>query len=254
MSILALAQLGLVELWRHRLSLLPLVVALCLGLGLYLAQNVVPAHAGPSPLQGTIAWVCATQILPTIGSILGVLAASGAIAGEVERGTALLLATRQPRWVLILGKTAGVYAFLLASFAAWTVVLVGAWVLQGHYDNAHQLALAAMLGVLPGCLTAAVTLAVSTIASGQAATAAVVTFFMVKGLASGLIGTGALEKRPLIEGLAKGLVKTLPTEQLGEIGTKLAIGPGLLTEHYLAAIAPIAWLALGMLLFSRRDL
>lgn len=256
MGVLVLARLGLVELWRNRLVIMPAVVALLLAVGLYATNQVVPppTPGGAMPLQGSIPWVMATSLLPFLGAILGVLAAAGALSGELERGTAVLLATRQPRWVIVVGKALGVIAFLLASFLAWGAVLGSYWVLRGGAGNVGQLLQATLLGALPGCLAGMLALAFSTRVAATASIAGVVLLYLIRAAANTMLEGQMLVKSPAATAVAQGLQWIVPSDRLGEVGALVAIGPALTAPHLWALIAPIAWLAVAVASFARRDL
>ncbi|MDB5101674.1 MAG: hypothetical protein JWM80_6095, partial [Cyanobacteria bacterium RYN_339] len=199
MSVLVLARLGLIELWRHRLAVLPAVIAVLLGVGLYASVGVTPppTPGGAMPLQGSLPWLIATNVLTGLGTVLGVLAAAGALAGEMDRGTAVLLAVRQPRWVIVLGKAVGVLAFIVASFLVWGAVLAAYWVSRGGAASVGPLLQATVLGALPGAMAAMLTLAFSTRSTATASIAGVVLVYLIKSAANTMLTGQMLVKSPV---------------------------------------------------------
>lgn len=253
MRVLVTAWLALLELWRGRLAFLPLVVAVLAGLVCMARVEVNGAAMAADTVIGSVAWGLATQVLPVVGELVAVLAGAGAIAGEVERGTVLLLATKLPRWALVLGKALGVYAFVLASFAVWTAVLVGVSLAHGA-GQAGPLVVAGLLGALPALFAASLAVALSARATTQGAIAGTVVCFLIRGVAGMLLGLNALASHPIWQGLTRAVQVAMPTDRLGEVATLVALGRPLDAAQTGSLVAPIAWLALAMGLFATRDL
>lgn len=253
MSILTGAWLALIELWRRRLAILPIAVAVTLGFVLTGRLEGLGGVQGTHMLLVSVHWMIATQLLPTLGELVGILAGAPAIANEIERGTVTLLAVKVPRWEIVAGKLLGVYAFLLASFGLWAAVLGVLWAVGG-VDGVGQLLAATMLGALPGLLVASIALAYSARLGAQTALVATVLTLMARGVASSLLQVHVLADRPGAEAVAKAISFLVPSDRLGEIPALLSNGQALSHAQLYALGMPLAWLALAMALFHLRDL
>lgn len=161
MRTLELARLGLIELWRRGFALYPLAVFALLCLTLVAKVKFSGLSPNGHDVLQTLPGYIAASILPVAGELAALLIGASALAGEFERGTVLLLATKLPRAGVVLGKALGVYAFLFAVFAAWTAVLVVGCLMTGDAQQAGSLAVVGMLGVLPSLLIASIALAFS---------------------------------------------------------------------------------------------
>ncbi len=152
-GLLTITRLTLVELRAGKLIVLPLTVAVAIVL---VAANIEnPSAHGTDLLYGM--W----GGLAVVGSLLAILTASGAISGEIERGTMLLLAARPvSRMTIVLGKLLGIATYLALCTILWAVLLgvgmgtrvdEGPWVLAGG----------ALLAIVPMLLATAVALVAS---------------------------------------------------------------------------------------------
>lgn len=132
-GLLTITRLTLRELRSSKLVVLPLTVAIAIVL---VATNIEnPSAHGTDLLLGM--W----GGLAVVGSLVAILAASGAISGEIERGTMLLLAARPvSRTTIVLGKLLGIAIYLALCTALWAVLLSagmgtrfdeGPWVMLG---------------------------------------------------------------------------------------------------------------------------
>ena len=150
---LAITRLTLQELRSSRLIVLPLTIVVALAL---VAANVENPNAyGTGFVEGL--WTS----LGVFGVLVAILAASGSVSNEIERGTMLLLATRPiSRLAIFAGKAIGVSTYLLLCVLAWAVTLsigLGDQLDIGRWATFHG----AMYALAPALLAAAMSLACS---------------------------------------------------------------------------------------------
>lgn len=250
MSLLALARLALIELWRHKLALLPIGLAALMALLAFVPEvepAAVPAEAFTYDIGVTI--------VPFFGVFVAVLAGGGLLAGEIERGTALLLATKPvSRSGIVAGKALGAFAFIAASFALWAAVLTAISLLRFPLAVAVGVGLATLAGALVPFLYAAIAIAASTRLPATGAIAAGGLAWFAVTVAAGVIKFEEVANLAMVVGAAKLLRFLVPAEHLGAWPAVIGAG-GSPTAVQLIALAAIpAWLALAAGSFATRDL
>lgn len=255
MRALWVAQFGLVELWRRRLPVLSVLVAVFIGLAMAAALRAVPQADPTAVLTRSMHWVIAIQVLPLMGELVGALAGAGALAPEVERGTVLLLATKLPRWQLLVGKALGAYAFVLASFVLWGLVLAGGWLAMGrNLVDVGPLLIAVMLSSLPGLLVTSVAIAFSARATMFGALVGTVMLFLARQFAWFVAATHLVDEGSPGYAVATAVRAALPMDRLGEVAGVVGQGLTLNGGQTLSLVAPLAWIALAAGVFHLRDL
>ena len=250
MKILALARLALIELWRHKLAFLPIGLAGLLALIAFLPEGEPASRA-----VDAFTYDIAVTILPVFGAFVGVLAGGGLLAGEVERGTAMLLVTKPVgRAGVVAGKALGAFGFVIGAFALWALVLGAVSALRFPPPVALGVALATLGCALEACLYTAIAIAASTRlpATGAIAVAGLAWFAVV--LAGAALKFKAFVGAALVQALAQGLRTVVPSEHLGAWPTLLAAGTAPTTVQVIALIAIPAWLGVAAIAFSTRDL
>ncbi len=250
MSLLALARLALIELWRHKLALLPIGLAALMVLLAFLPEGepaVVAADAFTYDIGVTI--------VPFFGVFVAVLAGGGLLAGEVERGTALLLATKPvSRAGIVAGKALGAFGFIAGSFALWAAVLAGVSLLRFSPAVAAGVGLATLAGALVAFLYAAIAIAASTRLPATGAIAAGGLAWFAVTVAGGVMKFEEAANLVWVVGAARLLRWIIPSEHLGAWAALIGAGGSPTPVQLIALLAIPAWLGLAAALFASRDL
>lgn len=255
MSLTTLMRLTLLELWRQRIAFAPLAVLILLVFGGLLPNPEVAVDGEALQFAGSEVAGAVLKVLQFLGVVVGLVVGAGLVASEVERGTVLLLATKPvPRWLLVLGKAAGAFAFLLIAFALWGAALSAIIGVRIDAGAVGQTFLGSLLGVLPAWLFVAVSLAYSTRLPAMGAMAAGLFTWILAGVAPNLVGLKEMAAYRLIGQAAEVVTWILPGSQLDGLSSALTFGPAPAWEQMAAIAAIPAWLVLAMLLFQRRDL
>ncbi|HEY9724788.1 MAG TPA: ABC transporter permease subunit [Oscillatoriaceae cyanobacterium] len=250
-----IVRLTLLELWRQRLAFAPIAIAVVMAV---IAVTFANAGDKAAPLLLSQSRELAQGVygmLGFLGTLLGLLAGAGLVSTEIERGTVLLLAIKPlPRWLLMLGKAVGAFAFLLASFALWGVfLLIQAWLhMPGMPLGALFIGL--LLSTLVPILFAAVALFYSTFLPTMGAAAAALFTWVAASIAPNLI---VLEQDPHTAWagyLADGISRVLPLDALRTLAIALPFGDGLTRAQGLELLTIPGWIVLAMVVFQRRNL
>lgn len=255
MSLVTLMRLTLLELWRQRIALAPLAVLIFLVFtGLLptpeVAVNEEPFRLSASEVAGTV-----FKVLQFFGVVVALVVGAGLVASEVERGTVLLLATKPvPRWLLVVGKGLGAFAFLLVVFALWGVVLATIIGLRIDANAVGTTLLGTLIGVLPAWLFAAIALAYSTRLPALAAMAAGLFTWILASVAPNMVALKEMASYRFIGQTAEVVTWILPSAQLDGLSKALTFGPAPVWQDLAALVAIPAWLVLAALLFQRRSL
>lgn len=249
-SLIALARLALTELWRHKLALLPVGLAVLMVLLVFLPEGE-PARG----VADAFTYDIGVTIVPFFGVFVAVLAGGGLLAGEVERGTALLLATKPvSRAGIVAGKALGAFAFIAGSFALWALVLTVVSLLRFPPAVALGVGLATLAGALVPFLYAAIAIAASTRLPATGAIAAGGLAWFAVTIAAGVSKFAGAANLVAVVGAARILRGLVPSEHLAGWAGLIGTGGSPTTVQLIALLAIPAWLTLAAALFATRDL
>ena len=250
MSLLVLARLAVIELWRQKLAMLAIGLA-----GLMALMVFLPEAEAAFEVRHAFTYDIGVTILPFFGIFVGVLAGGGLIAGEFERGTALLLATKPvSRAGIVAGKALGAFAFILGAFALWAGVLTLVSALRYAPAIAVGVGVATLAGALVPCLYAAIAIAASTRlpATGAIGAGGLAWFAVV--ISGGLLQVEEFGGAASVHAAAKALRWAIPAEHLAAWPTLITTGTAPTAVQLVALLAIPAWLALAAVSFASRDL
>jgi ABC-type transport system involved in multi-copper enzyme maturation permease subunit len=254
-SLLTLMRMTLLELWRRRVSALPVLVLFFGVLIVFMrpAEITVNGQAVAVSAQGLAGLVY--QVFQFFGAFLGLSVGSGLMAHEIERGTILLLATKPvPRWALVLGKGLGGFAFVAGWFVLWATGFSIAMVLHFPGVSAGALLLGGVSGLVTGWLFVAITLCFSTRLPAVGAMGAGVFAWFLGMLAPPLMGLEQVPGNEAVGHIARAIAWLIPTNALKGLPFALAFGPWP-TALQLAPMAVVAlWLLLAGAAFQTRSL
>lgn len=129
-AIWAITRMQLLAIRRRKLLVLPIIVALLLLL------LFIPFDMGDGgelfAKEGLLRVV--ERIVFAAGTFFAIIVGSGAVAGDVESGTVLILAVRPvQRWQIYVGKLLGAAIALLGTYVVWGLILAGA--LETHFPS-----------------------------------------------------------------------------------------------------------------------
>lgn len=244
MRLLAITRMTLGELRHGKLVVLPLTVAVAI---LLVAANIENPQAwGDQLLTGM--WTG----LGVVGALVAILAASGAISAEVERGTMLLLASRPvSRATIVLGKGLGVALYLAGCVALWAVAMalsVGSQLEAGAWTTLWGTSLV----ILPVLLAAAIALAASTVFPTRGAIGGTLALWFAASLVASIplaaVRPENVERVDLTQRITGWVV---PMRRL-EAFPDAVLGGGVPTSAWLAVGVVCAWTALAVVLFRLR--
>lgn len=244
MRLLAITRMTLGELRHGKLIVLPLTVAVAIVL---VAANIENPQAwGSDLLRGM--WTG----LGVVGALTAILAASGAVSAEIERGTMLLLASRPvSRTTIVLGKALGVALYLTACVALWAVAMAasigtqldtGTWATFGG----------TMLVALPVLLAAAVALTASTVFPTRGAIGGTLALWFAASIVASIpLASVKPENADRVDLAQRVTGWLIPMRRLDSF-PEAVLGGGVSSGAWVALLVVGAWVALAVLLFGLR--
>lgn len=244
MRLLAILRLTLAELRSGKLIILPLTVAVALVL---IAANIEnPNTWGNDLLLGT--WTG----LAIVGSLVAILAASGSISADIERGTMQLLAARPvSRTSILLGKALGITAYLAACVLLWAVALalgIGTQIDAGAWTAFWG----TLLVLAPMLLAAGVAMTASTLFPTRGAIGGTLALWLAASIVASIPLSSVKAANVDRVAFAQDVMGwVLPAGRLDEL-TGLAIGAAVPASTYTAMLVAAAWFVLAALLFRLR--
>lgn len=255
MTLVTLVRLTLLELWRQRQGILPVLVLLLLTTMALLPVPEISANGEALRIRAQDVAGGAFRVLQFFGVFLGLLVGAGLVAGEVERGTILLLATKPvPRWQLLLGKTLGAFLFILASFAAWGAVLALLVGFRLSVSDVLPTFGGTLVGALVAWLFAAIAICGSTRLPTMGAMGTGLLVWLLGSSAPNLIRLKEMAGYEWVGRVSEVVATVVPVGRLDALSGALAFGPPPPAQDWLYLAAIPAWLVVAGLLFQRRNL
>lgn len=244
MRVLAIARLTLLELRHSKLLVLPLSVAAAIAVVAYNVKD--PALFGDELLRGM--W----RGQAVAGGLVAILAASGALATEIERGTMLLLAVRPiSRTGIVLGKAIGVTTYLLLCSLAWSsIVAIGI----GRYVHAGWEAafVGSLLSVMSALLVATVALAASAAFPTRGAIGATLALCLAAAFVAAIpLETVSPEHVARVRDTQHVMATVLPVDRLMRL-SDLALGHHIGGAPFWSIAAIGAWFVLALAMMRLR--
>lgn len=193
------------------------------------------------------------------GALIAVIVGVGIVAGEVQRRTILpTLAKPVPRWAFCLGRYAGLVALLAVNVALMMAVLSGVLHLAGYPTSAVAVQAALLLAV-EIALLAAVAVLFASFSTPILASAYALSFFFIGHFVSDVKAFADRSKSGGARALARAFYAVLPDLELLNLKSQAANGLHVAAAFVWRSAAyglayAAAILALGIFIFSRRDL
>lgn len=256
MAIVTLVRLTLLELWRQRLGIVPIVIlVLILLAGLIHGNGEVQLNGQAVAFSAREIGMGTFGLIQFCGSVLGVIAGASAIAPEIDRGTVLLLATKPvPRWGMLLGKALGTFAFLVLSCLVWGIAIAAIGGVRSGTEYIQPLLIGSWMAVLSPLLIAAMAICFSTRMPTMGALAASLFAWMLSAAAAPLVGLKNSPGYEAVGWVAQGITTILPFKDISSLASALAFGPAPSGAEWAGLLAILGWLVVAMGLFSRRNL
>lgn len=244
MRLLAITRMTLGELRHGKLIVLPLTVAVAIVL---VAANIENPQAWGDQLL-TAMWTG----LGVVGALVAILAASGAISAEVERGTMLLLASRPvSRATIVLGKALGVAIYMAACVGLWAVTMalgVGTQLEAGPWTTLWG----SSLVILPVLLAAAIAITASTVFPTRGAIGGTLALWFAAALVTTIpLATVRPENVERVDLTQRIVGWIVPMRRLDSF-PEAVLGGGVSTTAWLAVGVVGAWIAFAVALFGLR--